>query len=169
MCYKTTSRAVCAQTYPVPSFTTCACFQAPLIMRMTWPGSSLLLPKSLTYSFLLLPGRAAYMKLEVTPTHHHTQSMCVYVYDLLFVLAGRGPACAPAPVGPRRVQRASIHPYTSPHTNTRGMCVCIYVYIYRRVPLPLFLMNYFGQKRIGKPVFVAENGSIKGQKMPKQA
>ncbi len=40
---------------------------------------------------------------------------------------------------------------------------------YRRVPLPSFLINYFGQKRIGKPIFLAENGSIKGKKMPKQA
>jgi hypothetical protein len=32
---------------------------------------------------------------------------------------------------------------------------------YRSVGLPSFLINYFGQKRIGKRLFLAENGSIK--------
>jgi hypothetical protein len=32
--------------------------------------------------------------------------------------------------------------------------------VYRRTPLPSFLINYFGPKRIGKLVFLAENGSI---------
>jgi hypothetical protein len=33
--------------------------------------------------------------------------------------------------------------------------------LYRSVGLPSFLINYFGQKRIGKRLFLAENGSIK--------
>ncbi len=40
---------------------------------------------------------------------------------------------------------------------------------YRRVPLPSFLNKYFGQKRIAKPLFLAEDGSIKGKTLSKQA
>jgi hypothetical protein len=37
----------------------------------------------------------------------------------------------------------------------------ILIFKYRRIALPSFLINYFGQKRIGKILFLAENGSIK--------
>jgi hypothetical protein len=42
-----------------------------------------------------------------------------------------------------------------------GWMDLIFHTVYRRIALPSFLINYFGQKRIGKLLFLAENGSIK--------
>ncbi len=41
--------------------------------------------------------------------------------------------------------------------------------IYRIIALPSLLINYFGQKWIGKLLFLAENGSIKKYFRPKEA